>query len=137
MSNFYEEKTLITERVKLAEDITLPESIDDYKNIQAKFYLSIYTPLVDTANIKTQSKSAPSLSKYNNNNLKPSKYNEVNYITLTIPRYILFQFKNKIPKGTEFIITDIGEFKIEHFRIIGVYTLDIEEDNNESTKTTS
>jgi hypothetical protein len=137
MGNFYEDRVLVTERAKLAEDISLPESIDDYKNIQAKFYLNIYTPLVDKSNIKSQSKSAPSLSKYNNNNLKPSKYEEVNYITLTIPKYILFQFKEKIPKGTEFIVTNIGELRIEHFRIIGVYTLDIEEDNNESTKTTS
>ena len=124
MSNFYEEKIIVTERVKLAEDIILPESIDDYKNIKAKFHIFIYTPLLDQSNIKSQTKSAPSLSKFNNNNLKPSSYDEVNYITLTIPRYILFQFKEKIPKGTEFIITNIGEFMIEHFRIIGVYTLE-------------
>jgi hypothetical protein len=126
MSNFFEEKKLVTERVKLAEDIILPDSIDDYKNTKAKFYLLIYTPLIDKDNIKTQTKSAPSLSKFNNNNLKPSKYDESNYITLTIPRYILFQFKNKIPKNTEFIITNIGKFEIDHFRIIGVYTLDEE-----------
>ena len=126
MSNFFEDKIIVTERVKLVEDIILPSSIDDYKNIKAKFYLNIYTPLLDKSRIKSESKSAPSISKFNNNNLKPSNYNEVNYIILTIPRYILFQFKNKIPKGTEFIITNIGEFKIEHFRIIGVYTLEEE-----------
>lgn len=126
MSNFFEDKIIVTERVKLVEDIILPSSIDDYKNIKAKFYLNIYTPLLDKSRIKSESKSAPSISKFNNNNLKPSNYNEVNYIILTIPRYILFQFKNKISKGTEFIITNIGEFKIEHFRIIGVYTLEEE-----------
>lgn len=136
MSNFYEEGKLVTERVKLAEDIILPESIDDYKNTKAKFHLFVFTPLLDQDNIKSTTKSAPSLSKFNNNNLKPSSYDEVNYITLTIPRYILFQFKGKIPKGTEFIVTNIGYFRIDHFRIIGVYTLD-EEDNDESTKTTS
>lgn len=129
MSNFYEDKTLITERVKLAEDIILPESIDDYKNTKAKFHIFIYSPMLDQSTIKTESKSAPSLSKFNNNNLKPSKYDEVNYITLTIPRYILFQFKNKVPKGTEFIVTNIGYFRVDHFRIIGVYTLDEEEDD--------
>ena len=82
--------------------------------------------MIDKDNIKSQTKAAPSLSKFNNNNLKPSKYDESNYITLTIPRYILFQFKNKIPKETEFIITNIGKFEIDHFRIIGVYTLDEE-----------
>lgn len=136
MGNFYEEGKLITERVKLAEDIILPESYDDYKNTKAKFHLYVFTPLLDQETIKSTTKSAPSLSKFNNNNLKPSKYDEVNYITLTIPRYILFQFKNKVPKGTEFIVTNIGYFRIDHFRIIGVYTLD-EEDNDESTKTES
>ncbi len=126
MSNFFEDKIIVTERVKLVEDIILPSSINDYKNIKAKFYLNIYTPLLDKSRIKSESKSAPSISKFNNNNLKPSNYDEVNYIILTIPRYILFQFKNKIPKGTEFIITNIGEFKIDHFRIIGVYTLEEE-----------
>ena len=51
MSNFYEDKQLITERVQLAEDIILPESIDNYKNIKAKFYFFIYTPLVNKDNI--------------------------------------------------------------------------------------
>jgi hypothetical protein len=126
MSNFFEQKRLITERVKLAEDITLPESIDDYENIKAKFYINIFTPLVDKSETRTEYKSAPSTKIYNNNTLNPSNYQQSNYITLTIPRYILFQFKNTIPKDTEFIITCIGEFKIDHFRIIGVYTLDSE-----------
>jgi hypothetical protein len=126
MSNFFEQKRLITERVKLAEDITLPESIDDYENIKAKFYINIFTPLVDKSETRTEYRSAPSTKIYNNNKLNPSDYQQSNYITLTIPRYILFQFKNNIPKNTEFIITCIGEFKIDHFRIIGVYTLDSE-----------
>ena len=126
MSNFYEDKKLITERVKLAEDIILPESINDYKNISAKFYINIFAPLLDKTEIRVESKAAPSVRKYNNNNLTPSDYQQVNYITLTIPRYILFQFRNIIPKNTEFIITCIGEFKIDHFRIIGIYSLDSE-----------
>ena len=126
MSNFYEDKKLITERVKLAEEITLPEDINDYENIKAKFYINIFTPLVDKSKTTFESKPAPSTKIYNNNNLTPSNYNQSNYIILTIPRYILFQFKNKIPIGTEFIITCIGEFKVNHFRIIGIYTLDSE-----------
>lgn len=126
MGSFYEDKKLITERVKLAEDIILPESITDYENISAKFYINIFTPMVDKTKTKVETKSAPSVRKYNNNNLTPSDYEQSNYITLIIPRYILFQFKNTIPKDTEFIVTCIGEFKIDHFRIIGVYTLDSE-----------
>jgi len=124
MGNFFENKELITERVKLAEDIFLPESINDYKNISAKFYLNIYTPMLDKSKIKSEEKPAPLLSKFNNNNINPSKYEQSNYIELTIPRYILLQFKDKVPVGTEFIITCIGEFKINHFRIIGLYTIE-------------
>jgi hypothetical protein len=126
MSNFFEDKRIITERVKLAEEINLPESIDDYENIKAKFYINILTPMLDKSMTKSETKSAPSLSIYNNNNLTPSDYEQSNYITLTIPRYILMQFKNKVPIDTEFIITCIGEFKVQHFRIIGLYTLDSE-----------
>ena len=124
MGNFFENKELITERVKLAEDIFLPESIDDYKNTSAKFYLNIYTPMLDKSKIKSEEKPAPLLSKFNNNSINPSKYEQSNYIELTIPRYILLQFKDKVPAGTEFIITCIGEFKINHFRIIGLYTIE-------------
>ena len=135
MSNFFEQKRLITERVKLAEDITLPESIDDYENIKAKFYINIFTPLVNKSETRIEYRSAPSTKIYNNNKLNPSDYQQSNYITLTIPRYILFQFKNNIPKDTEFIITCIGEFKINHFRIIGVYTLDSEVQYESETTT--
>ena len=134
---FFEDKKVITERAILAEDIILPESINDYKNISAKFYIKILTPIVDKSKISSISKPAPAVNKFNNNNLKPSEYEQVNYISLTIPRYMLFQFKDKINKGTEFIFTCIGEFKIEHFRLIGLYTLDDSEVQNESEKTTS
>jgi hypothetical protein len=136
-SNFFENKEIITERVKLAEDIELPESYDDYENITAKFYFNIYTPLVDKSKITSEGRPAPLVSRFNNNNLNPDKYETSNYIKLTIPRYILFQFKNKVPAGTEFIITCIGIFRIEHFRIIGLYSLDNEVNENESEKTTS
>ncbi len=127
-SNFFEQKQLITERVTLAEDIILPESVNDYKNIKAKFYLNIYTPLLDKSKIKSETKPAPSLSLFNNNNLNPSEYEQVNYIYLTIPKYLLFQFDGTIPSGTEFIITCVGDFKIAHFKIIGIYSLEESEE---------
>ena len=126
MINIFEDKSIITERVKLVEDIKLPESINEYKNISAKFYFDIFTPLVDKSKINTQFKQAPSTNKYSNNGIATSDYQQSNYITLTIPRYMLFQFNKIIPKDTEFIITCIGEFKVNHFRIIGIYTLDEE-----------
>ena len=126
MNNIFEDKSIITERVKLVEDIKLPESVSEYKNISAKFYFNIFTPLVDKSKVNSQFKSAPSTNKYSNNSIATSDYQQSNYIILTIPKYMLYQFDNIIPKDTEFIITCIGEFKIEHFRIIGIYTLEEE-----------
>lgn len=126
MNNIFEDKSIITERVKLVEDIKLPESVSEYKNISAKFYFNIFTPLVDKSKVNSQFKSAPNINKYSNNSLSTSDYQQSNYITLIIPKYMLYQFDNIIPKDTEFIITCIGEFKIEHFRIIGIYTLEEE-----------
>ena len=48
MNNIFEDKSIITERVKLVEDIKLPESVSEYKNISAKFYFNLFTPLVST-----------------------------------------------------------------------------------------
>ena len=126
MNNIFEDKSIITERVKLVEDIKLPESASEYKNISAKFYFNLFTPLVDKSKVNSQFKSAPNINKYSNNSLSTSDYQQSNYITLIIPKYMLYQFDNIIPKDTEFIITCIGEFKIEHFRIIGIYTLEEE-----------
>lgn len=120
-SNFFEKIELITERVQLVEDINLPESYDDYEDIKAKFFINIFTPLLDKNKQILETRPAPNNSK--TPSIKGSEYQLSNYIILIIPRYILLNFKDKIPAGTEFIITCIGEFKIEHFKIIGVYTL--------------
>ena len=120
--NFYEKKQIITERVQLAEDISLPSNKDEYKNTDGKFFINIFTPLLDKSIIKSEQRSAPN-NTGGKSNIKGSSYTQTNYITLTIPRYMLYQFDNVIPKGTEFIITCIGEFKIEHFRIIGLYSV--------------
>jgi hypothetical protein len=120
-SNFFEKIELITERVQLVEDINLPESYNDYEDIKAKFFINIFTPLLDKNKQILETRPAPNNSK--TPSIKGSEYQLSNYIILTIPRYILLNFKDKISAGTEFIITCIGEFKIEHFKIIGVYTL--------------
>jgi len=129
--NFYESQEIISERVQLAEDIKLPDNILEYSNTKAKFFIKLFTPLENFNNTKSETNSAPNISRKNNNNLKSSSYNSSNYIYLTIPRYILLNFIDIVPKGTEFIITCIGEFKIEHFRIIGIYTLNKEDINTD------
>lgn len=140
MSNFYDAEKLIIERAVLAEDIILPkytktplnvEKIEDLKNITSafdvykdeigKFYIPILSPLIDQNELKNQSKTSPSNRGKIGSNLNTNSYSSSNYISLKIPKYIVLNFTDKIPKGTEFVICSIGQYiLVENFKIIGV-----------------
>lgn len=128
IDSFYDRPELkYSERVILAEDLELPDpSLDgynplsDFTDMNAKFYLPIMTPLLDTDITYDKHSQKP-----NSDTLITSEFISSNYITLVIPKYILLQFAYEIiiPTGTEFIVTSIGgQMKIEYYRIIGVYT---------------
>lgn len=93
-----------------------------YKDMVGKFYIPSLFPLIDKAD-------GPEEFEYNmpktiktNNTIIPVKYSEVNYIELVIPKYIVMQFRNKIPKDTKFLIGFSGEHKkISNLNIIGIY----------------
>ena len=126
------------ERVVLAEKITLPEvtkvpvtrqwllegnkyidPFNVYKDTKAKFFFNVATPMV--------SKGEPTKSsgpKPNVKGLSTSGYTRSNYIELIIPKYILLEFKDEVPKGTEFLIGCVGDsIDIDDMRIIGLYTV--------------
>lgn len=128
IDSFYDRPELkYSERVILAEDLELPDpSLDgynplsDFTDMNAKFYLPIMTPLLDTDITYDKHSQKP-----NSDTLITSEFVSSNYITLVIPKYILLQFAYEIiiPAGTEFIVTSIGgQMKIDYYRIIGVYT---------------
>jgi hypothetical protein len=144
---FYEEQKLKNiERVVLAEDIELPEintepltlellqelsdknsyyklAINEYSDMNAKFFLPIMTPLVDTDNARDSTKSSPSLNGNKGDSLKSSSYNSTNYITLVIPKYILLNFVSVVPKGTVFVVGSVGgKLNIDEMKIIGLYS---------------
>jgi hypothetical protein len=122
MSNYFENPEFkYSEIATLAEDIILPKSIDDYVDTEGKFYIKILTPLLDRSEIQTRTIPAPNTKKFKNDNIVTSPYRSVNYVKLKIPRYILMNFKNKVPSGTNFIIVGIGgEFLIDHISIVGI-----------------
>lgn len=140
MSNYFEQQQINTvERVVLAEDISLPEistepltlqylethneyklACNEYKDITAKFYINIMTPMVDKKSTYSVNSNSPIMRGHNN--LETGKYKSTNYIKLTIPKYILLNFTKTIPKGTEFLIASVGgSIDLEDIRIIGIY----------------
>lgn len=123
MSNYYEEQQIKTiERATLAEGIKLPKSMEDYKDTNAKLFLNIMTPMIDKGSTTVNNNPAPSTSGHISNNFNTNSYTSSNYITLTIPRYILLNFKDSVPQNTEFIIASVGgSLDLGNMRVIGIY----------------
>lgn len=137
-----------TEEATLLEDILLPElppfptmqeihdgnvyyprTVELYKDTLGKFSIPIINPLGDNTGAPTDSSGGSSNTRniVNNSNLQVSTYKESNYITLNIPKYILLNFLNKVPKGTKFIVAFIGgSTSIGDIRVIGVSEYDAE-----------
>lgn len=143
MDNYYDKQQLASvERVKLATDIILPKvttepltlkylelgneyktPFTEYTDMEGKFYITIMTPLVDKSQANKKSQVAPSVRGHKGN-LGTNNYSSSNYITLTIPKYILLNFKDKVPKGTEFIVASVGNtVDLDDLRIIGIYSI--------------
>lgn len=109
-------------------------------NVQGKFSVSILMPttteVTDAVDKDTRS---PKQTGFKGAKVVTSSYQSSNYLTLTIPKYILYQFigstkltidnKTKsayctIPKGTEFIAVVPGAKQDStKMRIIGLYSV--------------
>lgn len=110
-------------------------------NVQGKFSVPVLMPatteITDAVDKDTRS---PKQTGFKGSKVITSSYQSSNYFTLTIPKYMLYQFigstkmtidnKTKtayctIPKGTEWILVSIGAKQDStKMRIIGLYTLD-------------
>jgi len=79
MANYYDKiydsTAYSIEQATLAEDLKFSE----LKPLDGKFYLKVLTPLVKSNEVSVQQKA---------------RLTSTNYITLTIPTYLLFQFMN-------------------------------------------
>lgn len=110
----------LTELDKKGKKYVLAERA--YCNMVGNFYIPILFPLVEDGESTELEFEAPSSNNILNGSLKPAPYVERNYIQLVIPKYILMNFKDKIPKGTKFLIGFIGGSKsIENTAIIGLH----------------
>lgn len=144
IGNFYEKQSLSgLERVILAEEIILPElpeepltlayleefgeyklAFNEYTDMQGKFFMNIMTPLVEKGEVAEKFASSPRTIGHRGKELNTMDYVSANYITLTIPKYILLNFKKSVPKGTEFLVASIdGSLEVDDIKIIGIYSL--------------
>lgn len=130
------------ERATLIEDIILPEITTKsvnlsffegggtlilphnvYTDMIGKFSINILTPTIDDYNqAKDDMKVRPSNLGNRGQLMNMNNYTSSNYISLVIPKYILLQFTERVPKGTIFIAASINEsMDIEDYQIIGLY----------------
>lgn len=105
-----------------------------YKDMVGKFYIPILFPLVDKSDGPEEFEYDMPKTLKTNNTIMPVKYSEINYIELVIPKYIVMQFTDVIPKDTMFLVGFSGEHKkISNLNIIGIYgagiDLELEDDN--------
>lgn len=105
----------------LQEDVTLPSSMLEFKNEIGKFYVPVLFPLIDSADGAVD--IALNAPKNNTNGaLVGKQYYERNYINIIIPKYIVLNFTDVIPKGTKFLLSFMGEkFTLENLNIIGIF----------------
>ncbi len=116
-------------------DMEYKLAYNEIKNIDAKFFIPVLMPTINNngTEIKINNR-APRTTGFVNS-INSLSYESTNYVILTIPKYIVFQFldlKNEtkgvkdpiIPKGTEFLVASVGaDICLDQFRIIGLYTL--------------
>ena len=107
---------------------------DLIEDIYAEFYIPILMPAVDVEDGRPIEKyaGAPRSSGVTGSKKHSSAFTTSNYVTLMIPRYIVWQFcgkgRNVIPKGTEFIVATVGgSIALEDMRIIGLFSVPEEE----------
>ena len=97
-----------------------------YTDMVGKFYIPVLFPLVDKSDGPEEYEYNTPRTQLSNNTIRPVRYTSVNYIELVIPKYIVMQFRDKIPKDTIFLIGFSGEHKkISNLNVIGLYGADI------------
>jgi len=103
--------------------------IDTYKNMVGYFYIPVLMPLIEKGEPTELEFSAPDNSNIMNGNLKGKSYKKLNYISLVIPKYILLNFKDKVPEGTKFLCCMInGDVEVQNIHIIGIHSQELKLD---------
>lgn len=112
--------SLLQELEEKGDYYKTPDS--EYTNVIGAFYIPVLFPLVDNSESTELEFTAPSTKNIKNIKFRTKSYVERNFITLTIPKYIVLNFKDKIPSGTKFLVGFVGgDYSIEDINIIGIY----------------
>ena len=94
----------------------------EYSNVIGAFYIPVLFPLVDNSESTELEFTAPSAKNVKNTKFRTKSYVERKFVTLTIPKYMVLNFKDKIPSGTKFLVGFTGgDYSIEDINIIGLY----------------
>lgn len=93
---------------------------DLYEDMIGNFYIPMLFPLVENGESTELEYDAPQ-GEVLNGTVQGSGYVERNFVSLMIPKYIVMQFKEKIPKGTKFLVGFVGgNTDINNISIIGL-----------------
>lgn len=101
-------------------------AMNEYTNVIGAFYIPVLFPLIEKNVPKEVRFSAPSTNNIVNGSLSTSSYVERNFVSLTIPKYMTLQWKDKIPAGTKFLVAFVGgRPTVDNANIIGIYGQDL------------
>lgn len=126
---------LIIELAILKQDIILPTKIvdgvekpdfDNYENMVGYFYIPIIMALLNNTDPTAVEVKAPTTKKVLNKSLSSGGYTSKNFLDLVIPRYIVLNFRYKIPAETKFLVAFVGgKTTVSNISIIGLYGYDL------------
>ena len=155
--NFYKNKQLDNIEIAiLLEDIELPKidkrpltlsllqakaqtgdpiyrtKMSEYTPVTANFIIPTLLPYGEREEVTEEFNVAPTVITRNGVELESEEYNSTNTIELQIPKYIVMEFTDIIPHGTEFIIASVGKrLHKTQIRIIAIYSEFEEEEDEE------
>lgn len=93
----------------------------EYKSMIGNFYLPVLFPLIENGESTELEFDAPNTGNILNSSLQAMPYIERNFVTLTIPKYLVMLFDKKIPAGTKFLAGFLGgSNSISNIHIIGI-----------------
>lgn len=102
-------------------------AIDAYDDVIGNFYIPILSPMVDNTSSTELEFDAPKNSSVLNKSIEGTGYVERNFINLIIPKYIVLQFRDIIPKGTKFLVGFVGGcIDLTNMGIIGICSSSID-----------
>lgn len=104
----------------IGQQYLLPDQV--YTDVKANFYLPLIFPMVENGESTVMIHDAPNIENiYSIGSMESSEFKETNYVPLIIPKYIVMNFRDEIPVGTEFIVNFTGgTLNYANIHIMGV-----------------